>query len=435
MSEFNKIIGYEDEKEELKRLCDILKNTEKYTKLGVEKPTALLIHGEPGLGKTLMAKCFVKESGRNVFECKKSKQSGNFVEEINKVFSLAVENQPSIILLDDMDKFAEDNFSANSNKDEFVTIQNWLDEIKNKDVFVIATANKIRFLPSSLLRVGRFGRQMKIDVPNIKDATKIIEYYVKNKNLADNVNPKKIAMLINGQSCVVLENIINEAGIYAGYKNQKQIDFEDIIKAFLRVVFKGVENKSSDDKTTKIIRAYHEAGHAVLSMIIGKEVGLLMVKKYGDVEGGCLDFNTKKISTIFSLRREVLSLLAGRASVEIQFGFADIGAGHDLQRAESLLKEMVVEYASSGFNYFYNTDTFSSERDPKLLSRVSDYVHFIFEKYYQITKLILLDNKKLLDELASELVNEEILFYDKIEEIKNKNELNFSNYTKEFYYM
>ena len=106
MNDFDKIIGYESEKEELLRLCDILKNNDKYTRLGIKIPKAILLYGKPGLGKTLMAKAFIAETGRKVFHCKKNKSNGEFVNEIKETFENAIKNAPSIIFFDDMDKFA-----------------------------------------------------------------------------------------------------------------------------------------------------------------------------------------------------------------------------------------------------------------------------------------------------------------------------------------
>lgn len=116
MDQFDKVIGYEREKEELRRLCDVLKNREKYLRLGVKIPKAILLYGAPGLWKTLMAKVMIAETGRAVFHCKKNKPNGEFVNDIKQTFENAIREAPSIIFFDDMDKFAEDNLQQNCNK-------------------------------------------------------------------------------------------------------------------------------------------------------------------------------------------------------------------------------------------------------------------------------------------------------------------------------
>ena len=133
--EFAVVIGYEPIKMELKRIIDIMLNPEKYKKLGVTTPRGVLFNGGPGLGKTLLANCFIRASGRKTFTCRKDKPNGDFVREIKNVFEDAKNNAPSIVFLDDMDKFAnEDEYHENA--EEFVTIQSCIDEVKNFEVFV-----------------------------------------------------------------------------------------------------------------------------------------------------------------------------------------------------------------------------------------------------------------------------------------------------------
>ena len=213
MNNFDRVIGYAKEKEELLRLCDVLKNSAKYTRLGVKIPKAILLYGEPGLGKTLMAKAFIAETGRKVFHCKKNKSNGEFVAEIKSTFENAMKDAPSIIFFDDMDKFAEDNLQQNCNKEEFVAIQTGLEDIVEQDVFVIATANDIFYLPDSLMREGRFGKQIEFTAPTFADSVKIIQQFLARKQISDEISAQSLAHILSGHSCAMLENVINEAGI------------------------------------------------------------------------------------------------------------------------------------------------------------------------------------------------------------------------------
>ena len=278
MKEFDKIIGYASVKKELQQIADVLKNGEIYSKLGVSAPNGLLIHGSPGLGKTLMATCVIEASGRPHFICRKNKPNGDFVKAIKETFAKAVENAPSIILLDDMDKFTNGN-ERQRDAEEYVTVQSCIDEVKGKNVFVLATANNIRTLPQSLVRAGRFDRVIEICVPVGEDAEKIIEHYIKDKPFAADVEVKNIAKIMNGHSCAELETVINEAGIYAGYERSEKITMQHFIEACLRTVFDVPVKVASDNETdwidnmenpncqtTQII--YHEAGHAVITEIL-----------------------------------------------------------------------------------------------------------------------------------------------------------------------
>lgn len=157
MSAFNRIIGHEQVKRDLMQIADILKNREVYEALGVSSPRGLLLHGIPGVGKSLMAQCLIEESGREVFTCRKTEPNGEFVKTIKNVFEKAAENAPSVVYLDDMDKFANDD-ERHRNSEEFVAVQSCIDVLRGKEVFVLATANETRCLPDSLTRAGRFDR-------------------------------------------------------------------------------------------------------------------------------------------------------------------------------------------------------------------------------------------------------------------------------------
>ena len=134
MSEFDKIIGYEDIKRELKKLCDVVKNPDRYTKLGVTLPGGILLEGDPGLGKTLMAKCFIAEAGCKAFVIRKEKPNGDFVKEIKEVFEKAKSENSAIVFLDDMDKFANED-DHHPNAEEFVTVQSCIDECKGHEAY------------------------------------------------------------------------------------------------------------------------------------------------------------------------------------------------------------------------------------------------------------------------------------------------------------
>ena len=429
MSEFNKIIGYEKEKEELKRICDTLVNKEKYAKLGIVPPKTLLIHGDPGLGKTLMAKCLIKESKQNLFECKKSSSSGDFVNLIKETFNKAIQNQPSIVFLDDMDKFAEDNLNINCNKNEFVTIQTCLEDIKEKDVFVIATANSLRNLPESLLRAGRFGKQLEIKNPTFENSVKIISHYLKNKKVSKEVNPEKIAILMNNDSCALLENTINEAGIYSGYKNKDEISFEDIVDAYLKLSFRALDDDEVTSENITLIKAYHEAGHAVLSIICDKKITLLTIKNLGSLGGCCSLFNHDfRNTTIKEKIDDIFVALGGKASVENKFNMVDLGALRDIEKSFEILRSLIEEYAIAGFHYCYDYDRYGDKQNLTLQEKIHSKVTKILEEKYEMAKTVLNDNKELLQEIVDNLLTKKILFYDDIEAIKNKHKINLDNY-------
>ena len=417
MSEFDKIIGYKDVKAELFRLCDVIKNADKYKALGVAPIGGLLLDGDPGVGKTLMANCFIKESGRKAFVCRKNKPDGEFVNEIKNVFTEAAGNAPSIILLDDMDKFAnEDDYHRNA--EEYVTVQSCIDEIKGEDVFVLATTNGTDNLPRSLLRAGRFDYVISVDAPEGKDAVEIVKYYLSQKKAVAEIDAEEIARLLNGKSCAVLETVINTAGQYAGYENKEMIGVDDIIRACLRVIYNAPESTAPHNPVVLERTAYHEAGHAVVAEILESgSVDLVSVRKNTGTVGGFTAYHNPDDYGISKTHMEnrVIAILGGKAATELIFGEADTGANNDLHRAFDIVQRFADNYCSYGFGYWEGRDS-SSDR----LLRREDRITADMETYYARARKILIDNKAFLEALAKRLQEKDTLVSSEIKEIKEK---------------
>ena len=413
MDAFAEIIGYEDVKNELEMICDIIKAPEKYKKLGVNEPKGLLLFGEPGVGKTSMAKCFTEATGRKTFTCRKKKPDGAFINEIVDIFEQAKKATPSIVLLDDMDKYANED-EQHKNAEEFVTLQTCIDDIKNLDVFVLATANALRDVPSSLLRAGRFDKTIEIENPMGEDAEKIIKHYLSKKNFVDEINTKEIAGILNGESCAQLETVINEAGIYAGYANKEKIDMQDMLKACLRVIYRAPE-KSKTENIEQI--AYHEAGHAVLGELLDPgTVRLVTVQgNHGNVGG--FTSQTKPDGYWYSkklMENRVISLLGGKAAIEVVFGMVDVGAADDLNRAFRIVDCFADDYCANGFE---NRIQSLCDTSNDLLSRKERQISTDMEGYYGQAKRMLIDNRKGLTAVAEELIREKTITGNRVREI------------------
>ena len=326
-SYFANVIGYEKEKEQLYRLCDIAKNPGKYASLGVRLPRGVLLHGEPGLGKTLMATDLVAAMGRKSYILRKDKANDEFVETIGKVFAEAKKNAPSVIFLDDLDKFSSDSDSRNP--EELIAVQSGIDSVKEADVFVVATANEFRSLPYALRRPGRFDIILEISAPDRRDAVEIVRHYLSDKKIASDISVESIARLLDGSSCAALESILNEAGIYAGYENCTEIGRNHIIRAALRTVFSAEESVNAMPLAEKQEIAFHEAGHAAAALAYDPEgVGLISVRPTkGETRGVTQVFKPDGyFGSYEKMRQRVVMLLSGRAAVELKFGIIDVGA-------------------------------------------------------------------------------------------------------------
>lgn len=416
MSAFDKIYGYEKEKKELIYICDMMNDPEKYRSFGVEIPKAILLHGDPGLGKTLMAKALIEESGRRSFACRKTRADGEFVDILKKTFDDAMENAPSIVFLDDMDKFAEDNLKSDSNKEEFVVIQSCLEDIKDKDVFVIATANDIYNLPNSLVRAGRFGKQLEFSLPPLDDSIKIVAHYLSGKKIAPDVDAEMIANILVGHSCAVLESVINEAGIYAAFEKSEYITKEHIVRAILRVVLRTVESEDLDEISMQKI-AYHEAGHAVLAMYNKDKVGLVTIRRHGSTGGICQSYGDEKSGMTYEkLKREIMEKVAGKAAVELRFGTVDMGAASDIDNAAYIARKSIESRCTEGFDYGYDISDYFDKQAYQRIDRITDKVYSLIQECYDNCIEILRRNKSLLDEIATKLLEKKTLLY---EDLKN----------------
>ncbi|MBR6133630.1 MAG: AAA family ATPase [Bacilli bacterium] len=418
---FKDIIGYEDIKNSLRMIIDVLNNREKYEKLGCTIPHGLLLHGEPGTGKTSLATMFLDNVNRKSFVIRKIKSDGSFIDHVNKVFEDAVKQQPSIILLDDIDKFSECE-DDRSNNEEYVVIQSLIDDVKDKDVFIIATANSINNLPDSLKRAGRFDTKIEINNPKEKEANKIFKHYLDSKSVEKNINIKNISSILNGRSCADLEKVCNQAGIYAGYKNSSVIGMEDLLRAALEIQYDCNYINMDEDDEDLIKVAYHEAGHALIGELLEKNSVsfITIMKNDGDIQGFTSYHNNDKYFSSFKLmENRVKALLAGKASTEIVYNECDVGTYSDIDRAFKIASRFIDDYCMDGFNYRSS----NNYRDTSINVQ-NDFdkkVRELIDKYYNEVKLLLVQNRKELDKLANELKKKKVLFQEEIDEILKGN--------------
>ena len=422
MKEFNKVIGYEDVKIELERIVDMMINSEKYKELGVQTTRGLLLHGEPGVGKTLMAKCFIKASKRPAFTVRKDLPDGDFVKFIKNTFEKAKKEAPSIVFLDDMDKFANED-SHHRNAEEFVTIQSCIDECKDEEVFVLATTNDLDAIPRSLIRPGRFDKSIVIDNPEGEDAEKIIKHYLKKKKTGKDVDAKEVARLLNGRSCAALETVINEAGVYAGYENHKEVSMDDLVRAFMRVVYKAPEKLKFKDDKYLLQTAYHEAGHTIVAETLEPgSVPFVSVKPHeGGTQGFArIDNNDNYFEDKQFMENRVISLLAGKAATEVVYGVTDVGANSDIHRAFDIVQRFVDNYCTYGFNTFEGI----SHKEPEYLEQTrATIVGYEMERYYQQAKKLIIENKEYLDSVAKELFDKKVLLASDVQRLKTEKRL------------
>ena len=415
MSKFDMVVGYEDIKAELIRICDVVKNPEKYARLGVSMPRGVMLWGEPGLGKSLMAQCFIEESGCKTFIIRKEKPDGEMVNAIREVFNKAKAEGRAIVFLDDLDKFAnEDN--QHPDAEEYVAVQSCIDICKDSDVFVIATANDKYCLPKSLLRSGRFDKVIEVECPKGDDAVKVVKYYLSQKKSLGEVDAAVIAKIMIGHSCSELETVVNEAGIYAGFDGRDTITQRDMLRACMRMLFEAPECVAKEDNRTIRKYAVHEAGHIVVAEMLSP--GLVTFSAVGGFvgeTGGITNIYTEnnRRTSKKQIENDIMVELGGKAATEVILGELDVGCNLDLGRAFHYVTELVESLCAYGF------DTYDlGDASENLLAKKEQIVSLEMNKYYQRTKELLLENRAFLDKVIEALLEKRTLTQAEIKRIR-----------------
>ena len=417
MRELDRVIGYESIKQELYRIIDIVKEPAKYKKLGVSVPKGILLSGEPGIGKTLMAKCFIKETSLKTFVIRKDKPDGDFVDYIRETFEKAAKEPPSIVFLDDLDKFAnEDEYHPDA--EEYVTVQACIDDVKDSEVIAIATCNDYDKLPESLVRAGRFDKCFFMYFPKLDDAKKIIAFYLKDKKVGKDVDVEEIARFMEGHSCADLVLVINEAGITAGYENKKFISQEDIKKAMINRIFGGCELGEDNPESDRRL-AVHEAGHAVLSeLLYPGQVAFISIstRKHG-MRGLVMTNKDPDFHDSFeNIEADTMIALAGKAATEIILNEIDMGSRADLRHANDNIRKLLDNVAA----YDFHTWCHGHETSKRVYDHLDDSVGTELSRYYLKTKQLLGKNHAFLEAVIEKLIEKKTLSYKDIAPIREK---------------
>lgn len=416
MSAFDRIIGYQTIKEELLQICDMIHNREIYENLGAKLPQGILLYGDPGLGKSLMAKSFITESGLPAYIVRRDKGSDDFIGKITDTFEKAKKNAPAIVLLDDMDKFANED-DRHIDAEEYVAVQAGIDEVKGCNVFVFATVNEIRKLPRSLIRSGRFDRKIGVNSPTDRDAEEIIKYYLGQKKVSDNVNMDDLVKMVSYGSCAELETILNEAAIGAAYARKEKIEMDDLVKSVLRMQYDAPDNftKKSSDALKEI--ALHEAGHLVVSEILTPgSVGMASLRTAGrDSTGGFIH----RCMPVTRRAHHILISLAGKAAVELYYsGVCASGCQSDIRKAASNIRDAISESGTGGFGMIDVANHCFPESSESFNSRNESVVHAELERYMFKAREILIKNRDFLEKAAQMLSEKETLLYSDIRKLR-----------------
>ena len=431
---FKDVAGLEGAKEEVQEIVDFLKNPKKYTILGGKIPKGALLVGQPGTGKTLLAKAVAGEAKVPFF----SLSGSDFVEmfvgvgasRVRDLFKQAKDKSPSIVFIDEIDAIGrargKNNFTG-SNDERENTLNQLLTEMDgfgtNTNVIVLAATNRADVLDKALMRAGRFDRQIYVDLPDLRERKEIFEVHLKPLKKTKTLDVDFLAKQTPGFSGADIANVCNEAALIAARKNRKNVGKQDFLDAVDRIVG-GLEKKnkiiSQEEKKTI---AFHEAGHALVSWLL--EFAAPLVKVTIVPRGRSLGAawylpEERMIVRTEQMLDEMCATLGGRAAEKIIFNKISTGALSDLEKVTQQAKAMVTVYGlndqignitfydSSGQSDYNFSKPYSEETAQTIDKEISKIVENQFIRACKIIK----SHKAKLNKLANRLLEKEVIFKD-----------------------
>ncbi len=430
---FSDVAGNEAAKQDLAEVVDFLKEPKKYEKLGAKIPRGVLLAGDPGTGKTLMARAVAGEASVPFFSISGSEFAEMFVgvgaSRVRDLFAKAKKNAPSIIFIDEIDAVAHKRDArGGAGREDEQTLNQILVEMDGFDndsgVIVIAATNRVDMLDKALLRPGRFDRHVNVTLPERKDRLEILNVHFKNKPVAKDVDLDALAAKTAGSSGADLANIANEAAITAAREGHKEITNTDLTEAFERVAI-GPERKSKvmNDRERKLT-AYHEAGHAIVGHVLpdSDPVHKVTIIPRGHT-GGVTWFlppEDRSYKSIYELKDILARAMGGRIAEKLIFGEDAVttGAASDLKHVAELSKEMIVEegmgkqtrnlvYPEGDMGYY--TIATGKPYSEKTAELIDQEIKILSDEAAMRAEAVLKANKPVLDRLAEALLKQETL--------------------------
>ena len=441
---FSDVAGVDEAKEELVEVVDFLKTPKKYTDIGGKIPKGVLLVGDPGTGKTLLARAVAGEAGVPFFSISGSDFVEMFVgvgaSRVRDLFKQAREKAPCIIFIDEIDALAKsraNGFSSNDEREQ--TLNQLLVEMdgfdNEKGLIVLAATNRVDVLDPAILRPGRFDRQVPVEKPDVKGREEILRIHAKNVKLDSDVDFENIAHGTTGFAGADLANVVNEAALLAVRNGRKKVTMEDFNEAIDKVSI-GLKKKSRKENKKELhLVAVHETGHALVAAYNPEHepVNKITVVPRSHGVGGFTQYREEEekfIMTRKDMMNEIDSLLGGRAAEEIVLGDISTGASNDIARATDIVKHMITDF---GMSDKYKNVTLGKGvlgnrgGEPSLVREFSEqtqnYVdeeiaRIMNERYDYVLKL-LRKHKALIDFIANRLMEVETIEGKEFYEIVN----------------
>jgi cell division protease FtsH len=441
---FAEVAGAEEAKEELQEVVEFLKHPKKFNDLGARIPKGVLLFGPPGTGKTLLARAVAGEAGVPFFSISGSDFVEMFVgvgaSRVRDLFEQAKKNAPCIVFIDEIDAVGRQRGAGlgGGHDEREQTLNQLLVEMDgfgiNEGIIIIAATNRPDILDPALLRPGRFDRHIVVDKPDVKGRLEILKVHTKGKPVEKEANLEVLARRTPGFTGADLSNLVNEAALLSARRNRKRIGMEELEESIERVVA-GPERKSKViSERDKKLTAYHEAGHALIGLLLpnADPVHKVSIIPRGRAGGYTLMLpkEERNYATRSELREQLRTLLGGRVAEALVLEEISTGAQNDLERATELARKMICEF---GMSEVLGPITFGRRQDAQVflgrdIARDRNYseevaysidkeVRRLIEDAYEKTETMLRENMDKLHLIANALIEKETLEASELEQL------------------
>ena len=432
-TEFDRIAGYKEEKKELYNICNLIKRRDELKEVGGKLPRGLFLIGPNGVGKTILAKCFIIEAKCEsvLINYNDIDDASDFIPYIKSKFAEAASKAPCILFIDELDKLIGNgrHFFIDDNFDKSRIILNEINKYSDVDgLFLLIAANKEYILDYSIVRSGRIDKIIEINLPTETERDEILRYYASGKSLDESVNLKKLSKLLRGFSGADIESLLNNAVIKSFTECRKTVSNDDIMGVYYDKVFNCKEKETVLNEKSQKMVSLHEAGHATVALLVNpSSLNCATILSRSDVRGFVSQVSSEeKMTTFEDEKNQIKIALGGLVAEEIFFGERTTGSSNDIRKIKNIIADLVRKQGMCGLDKT-NVSIFAREDFPPddqcseyRLRKMEDAEDSVLNELYESVKKMINDHKEMVTFIANELMTKKILNKEDIDKIYSK---------------